>query len=265
MKASLRKRKQRRRKMIFRSRRVGQKAISLAKIKEKTEKLLFKLTPREISTYTSIKTRYEKEVGKNSNRIMGDLTQEEKYMALISSLSYKTGQERTDVLKALPGFSIVDDLSDENSVVVETSDKKTSVIGFRGTKPTNVGDLVADYHIAFGKTKESSRFKEAETKYNKVKERYTEVKVTGHSLGGAQAIHVAKLFGVQCWAWNPGQGVSDEYLSNAGVYPNIRTYHIIGDPISDTAGLENPKMVYRFPKVSSSNPLANHALTNFTN
>lgn len=263
MRTSLRKRKQRRNKMVFRARRIGQRAISLTKIKEKADKLLFKLTPREISTYTSIKERYERDVGKVSNRKLEDLTQEERYMALVSSLSYKTGQERSDVMKLLPGFSIVDDLSDENSVVVETTDKKTSVIGYRGTKPTNVGDLVADYHIAFGKMKESNRFKEAEMKYTKVKEIYPEVKVTGHSLGGAQAIHVAKMFGVQCWAWNPGQGVSEEYLNDNRIYPNIRTYHIIGDPISETAGLENPKMVYRFPKVSSKNPLANHALTNF--
>jgi len=235
-------------------------------VKRKSASLVETMTPKELVLYRQIKKRYEMQVGTGANRDISDLTSEERLMAKISSLAYKLGQERIKLEsdeQFMEGYRVVPELSDDNSVVVARGSQ--TIIGYRGTIPTKTGDLVADYHITFGSTGESRRFREAEEKFKRVKatQRYSDIWVTGHSLGGAQAIHVAKIFQVPCWAWNPGQGVSEDYLNDTKVYPEIRTYHILGDPISDTAGLENPSAVYVFPRVSSYNPLANHSLDNF--
>jgi len=234
-------------------------------VKEKTASLVETMTPKELGTYRKIKERYELQVGKNSNRELSGLNSEERLMAKISRLAYKLGEQRDRVSgeQLIDGYRVVPELSDDNSVVVANG--SNAIIGYRGTIPTKTADLVADYHITFGTTAESRRFREAEEKFKRVRDtaKYSDIRVTGHSLGGAQAIHIAKMFHVPCWAWNPGQGVSEQYLNETTVYPNIRTYHILGDPISDTAGLENPSAVYVFPRISVINPLANHSLDNF--
>lgn len=213
-------------------------------LKGLTSKLISKMTPKEYTTYLMIKKRYETEIGGEINRNIEDLTLEEKMMASISKMVYSEKNCRV-------------------GVVYESYDKQTAVLGFKGTDPSNVDDMISNYHILFGKAKGCKKFIEAENLYMEVKDKYPCVKVTGHSLGGSQAIHISKLFGVQCWAWNPGQGISEDYLTNTRIYPNIKTYHIVGDLISEIAGLENPRGVYRFPSVSSKNPLVNHTMDNF--
>lgn len=213
-------------------------------LKGLTEKIISKMTPKEYSVYLMIKERYEAEIGSGSNRNIEDLTEEEKYMAVISRRVYFEKD-----------YNI--------GVVVGSYDRKTAVIGFKGTDPTNLNDMISNYRIFLGRTDGCKKFLEAEKLYMEVREQYPEVKVTGHSLGGTQAIHIAKRFGSQCWAWNPGQGLSEEYLNDSNIYPNIKTYHIIGDVISELAGLENPTGVYRFPEISSKNPLVNHSMKNF--
>lgn len=260
------------RKLSFRRRsspkRVRQRSAGIREkiggLKVKAKQLLKRMTPEELTTYKAIQQRYETEVGNTSNRSLESLSDVEKTMAQISQQAYLfVSKKKNTYAKRTGELTIVPELSDDNSVVYENGD--LAVIGYRGTIPSKIGDLVADYHITFGTTSESKRFQAAEAKYQAVKNtgKYREIQVTGHSLGGAQAIHIAKLFGLECWAWNPGQGVSKDYLNDSRIFPKIRTYHILGDPISDTAGLENPSSVFVFPAVSSVNPLANHSLDNF--
>lgn len=234
---------------------------AVSSIKDKAGTFIETMTPNELVTYKKIKQRYSELVGNSANRSVGDLNETERNMANISKQAYQF--VKTNQTENVDGFRLIPELSDSESVVFEKGD--VAVIGYRGTIPSKIGDLVADYHITFGSTMESKRFTNAEEKYRAVKAtgKYSSIMVTGHSLGGAQAIHVAKLFDLDCWAWNPGQGVSEAYLNDRSVYPKIRTYHILGDPISDTAGLENPKMVYLFPAISQFNPLVNHSLDNF--
>lgn len=228
---------------------------------DKASKFMSRMTPKQLVLYKKIKQRYSEEVGNTPNRTVSDLSSMERDMALISQQAYQF-VKKNQIVK-VDGFKLVAELSGSESVVFEKDD--TAVIGYRGTVPSKAGDLVADYHITFGSTMESKRFMNAEKKYFAVKDtgRYSKIMVTGHSLGGSQAIHVAKLFDLECWAWNPGQGVSETYLNSQRIYPKIRTYHVLGDPISDTAGLENPASVFIFPEVSQINPLANHSLDNF--
>lgn len=235
------------------------------KIKVTVGKLVDTMTPQQLMIYKQIRERYELEVGNRPNRDPGSLSSEERLMARISRLSYLFSQDddRNRSGDMIDGYQLVPELSDDNSVVVYKG--SVAIIGFRGTVPTKSSDLVADYHVALGTTAESRRFREAEEKFQRVRAtaKYGVIKVTGHSLGGAQAVHVAKIYHVDCWAWNPGQGVSETYLLDKMVYPNIRTYHISGDPISNISGLENPSSVYIFPQISQLNPLTNHTLDNF--
>jgi hypothetical protein len=148
-------------------------------------------------------------------------------------------------------------------VAVKNISNDSVIIAFRGTNPKNIDDLVANYHIFYGSVERCERFKKAEDVYLEYSSRYKNIYLTGHSLGGSQAVYLAKKYGGMCWAWNPGQGLSEDYLNDNNIYTNINTYHIIGDPISELAGLENPGSLHRFPKIDSKNPLVNHAMRNF--
>lgn len=210
-----------------------------------------------------LKKRYETDVGVEPNRTLESLTPEEKLMAWVSKLAYKKIQNRREMILSRPEYFIDETLSGDNSVVVVPTEEDHAIIGFRGTNPTRLDDIIAGIHVLADTLDKSVRFKDALATYRQVSQKYGLVKVTGHSLGGTQAIYIARKFPVDCWAWNPGQGISKRYLDDKTTYPNIRTYHIIGDPLSRFAGLENPDALYRFPTISQDKILGNHSLDIF--
>ena len=59
----------------------------------------------------------------------------------------------------------------------------------------------------------SGRFKGAEKAYRNTAKKYGKenVQVTGHSLGGSQAVHVGMKYGVQGTAFEPGSGVAGAF------------------------------------------------------
>lgn len=202
----------------------------------------------------------EKRMQHRKNTI--DMSEDELMYAKMSQAAYRYVDQTHDV--ELAGHTLLTDFSDDKSIVYANKNKTHIVIAYRGTIPTKYSDLVADVYITFGKTDKSNRFKDAMNKYTTVQNNYPKATIvtTGHSLGGSQAIYVAKNTGVDCWAFNPGQGVSKEYLNDVDKFSNIHTMHIENDPISDTAGLENIAGIVIFPAVSN-NPLKNHSLDNF--
>lgn len=235
----------------------------VASVKENIKDMTEKMTPDMLKTFMEIKKVYsanEDRMQHRDNTI--DMSEDEIMYARMSQTAYRFVEGKND--REIAGYTIVDNFSDDKSIVFMNKAKNHIVIAYRGTIPTKYSDLVADVYITFGKTDKSNRFNEAMNKYHTVKNNYPkmEISTTGHSLGGSQAIYVAKKTGVHCWAFNPGQGVSKEYLNDVDKYKNIHTLHINNDPISDTAGLENPAGIVVFPAVSN-NPLKNHSLDNF--
>jgi len=59
----------------------------------------------------------------------------------------------------------------------------------------------------------SGRFRGAEKAYRNTAKKYGKenVQVTGHSLGGSQAVHVGRKYGVEGTAFEPGSGVAGAF------------------------------------------------------
>lgn len=83
----------------------------------------------------------------------------------------------------------------------------SAILAFRGTDPKNPYDLIADAQLATGTDRllpYYSRLARAEELYNKVKEEYGDVTLTGHSLGGFLADYTARKNDEQAVVFNPG-------------------------------------------------------------
>ena len=109
------------------------------------------------------------------------------------------------------------------------------VIAFRGTQVEEDlrADLRADYAVLTGTEAEHERFAEADRFYNEVRARVggAEVVVTGHSLGGALAAHVARLHPeTRAYTFNQGAGLGS--LTRAGDTSNVVVYTTGNDPLS---------------------------------
>ena len=116
-----------------------------------------------------------------------------------TSKSHKGMKARQDTLDKMreKGFELDNDLSDRETSVFYNPSTKKVIVGYRGTamddSKTRWKDLKSDFNILIGKTRNDQRFREANEKYNAVREKYGDeytYNVTGHSLGGALAKHV---------------------------------------------------------------------------
>lgn len=156
------------------------------------------------------------------------LRRESEYAGL-SQLSYdaETGRgegskfERAFRDSGLSGIYRVDEeLSDANRTTFQDTRTGRGVIAFRGTNLKNAGDLGTDAAVAFGLQRLTPRFGDAERVTRGAIERYGgagNVDVTGHSLGGTQAMHATNRTGVHSYSFNPGAGLSRNQLSQMGL------------------------------------------------
>lgn len=108
----------------------------------------------------------------------------------------------------ITGYTLDSELSDENHVVIEKPDGN-AIVAYRGTDPTNVNDLMADTLILTGKYKDAvhlqgTRFNKADEYYRNAVNKYNDVELTGHSLGGSMAIAIGSLYGTKSVVFNPG-------------------------------------------------------------
>ena len=174
--------------------------------------------------------------------VYDQLSGEDQSLAKLSKAAYgKKGERDAEVA----GWTIDRDLSGDNAAVY-TRDGAVS-IAYRGTDPTNTSDLKADAHILTGKQKDSKRFREAEDLYKRARAKYgkSTFKLTGHSLGGSQAAHVARKYaddGTTASVFNPGRGIDASHMKNRALCAiglgnkrrckAVTTHAIRGDPIS---------------------------------
>ena len=159
--------------------------------------------------------------------------------------------------------------SDTNSVTIIKSDG-SAVISYRGTDFSNPSDLLADFQILSGvhsnpwmqQMNAMNRFEEANSKFLKVKERYGEPKLTGHSLGGTQALNVARKNNGNAIIFNPGSSPLAEpfhYLLNND---KPQTIYTTGDDLISYSSLFGNDNVIIVPR-KNKDQYYSHSLVNF--
>jgi len=117
-------------------------------------------------------------------------------------------------------YKIDPKLSNKNAVVLKMDNDV--VISYRATDLKNPSDLLADTEIFLGRDKIkiflNDRFDEADKLYNKVKETYpnSEITLTGHSLGSAEAIYVGSKNNTRSVSFNEGTSPLDVVFSQFG-------------------------------------------------
>ncbi len=158
------------------------------------------------------------------------------------------------------GYEIDPELSQPSRTVFYNKSKNKAVIAYKGTDPKHVSDLIADGQIFNGMDEYlSGRFRGAEKAYRNTAKKYGKenVQVTGHSLGGSQAVHVGRKYGVEGTAFKPGSGVAGAFrraredIGNAASHKLLSGIHkVFGktfSPEKKTAGVQivgsayNPK------------------------
>lgn len=160
-----------------------------------------------------------------------------------------------------------------------------ATIAYRGTNPKgNLSDLLADAQLTLGLQSHGSRFQEADSLYRATEARYGKgnVEVTGHSLGGTEALYVARRHGLGGTAFNPGTSFAGpdnvkELLAGSGSKVNTvlstdhyqdrlpASFKVGNDAISRFSKLYHERTTYVAPDHQSAWNLFNaHDLSNFT-
>ena len=134
----------------------------------------------------------------------GDIDEQGSEAAILSYASYnfyREGYEKTQEELGhygLGDFQILPELSDDHSTVIIRPDG-SAVVSYKGTD--SFEDLLPDFGIAFGAHNSlipyqtSHRFEQANQKLKDTEKIADIAYLTGHSLGGAQAITTARKNG----------------------------------------------------------------------
>lgn len=124
--------------------------------------------------------------------------------ANLSHGAYGGGQDMSHM-----GYEIDPELSNRNRTLYKHKDTGKAVLSFRGTElgtKNKMGDLGSDALLALGLHKLSSRFRNAKHATARAVEKYgaDNLTLTGHSLGGSQALYANSKHGIETHAFNPG-------------------------------------------------------------
>ena len=161
---------------------------------------------------------------------------EEINFAELAQRSYKEGKERE-----VKGFDILNQYSSPDRVVYKHQDTGHVVISFRGTDLKNwkdgfsskgFRDVSTDLLLGSGSEGLSHRFYNAEQVTQKVINEFGKhnVSVTGHSLGGSQAMHVSRKYDLHGHVYNPHTTWSQALTG--GYYPQVTLHVNESDPVS---------------------------------
>ena len=112
------------------------------------------------------------------------------YNAVKNSYSDRNKQKTAFVKE---GFVFDSDLSDNEKQVYFNPNDKKLLYTVKGTNPFNLRDIGTDAYLAFGRLKDTNRFKEAQSTFNKAKQKYKpkETVLAAHSLGASISQYIA--------------------------------------------------------------------------
>lgn len=134
--------------------------------------------------------------------------------AKLSQAAYDPSKH-TDTTRKM-GYRIDKQLSSRTHTVYRHRSGKV-VVAYKGTSPEQWkrirgNDLAADLGIALGIPEHlNGRFRQADKVYRQAASKYgaKNVEVTGHSLGGSQAIYIGRKYHAKGIAFEPGSGPGD--------------------------------------------------------
>lgn len=154
----------------------------------------------------------------------------------------------------------------DNYIVVKKKNDGGVVIACRGT--AGVDDVVPDVYIATGLLRLHPRAREINRVLERYKNKYDEVTMTGHSLGGSLAAAAATAGGVMAVIFNQGSSPVDSIPLVKGVkanlgynYKNVVSFFTPEDPISMSERLAGSEQHIVID--SDSNIFTAHSLSNF--
>ena len=195
--------------------------------------------------------------------------------AIASQLAYDYYDNNNDpeqIQQALDtymeGYTFDPEYSTDNASTFIRPDG-TAIIAYRGTRPTNLDDLNADASILAGQHRTDTphpRFVEAANHYNYVKNKYGNVDLTGHSLGGTLADYVGRTNDERAVVFNPGQtpfslSVIPASADRRTTIYRTNTFDVVSFANSMYPHAQNIRVVPQTD--STSGWFASHSLTNF--
>jgi hypothetical protein len=177
------------------------------------------------------------------------------------------------------GWNTDTELSNRNRQVYHHPESNKAIVAYRGTSlnsKSKWGDLGSDALLAIGLKGLSSRFKNAKKVAQATADKYGQdnVVLTGHSLGGSQALYANSKLGLETHGYNAGVSPSDATqgikkkvwdkltfgLFKKPVKPNATIYTTGKDPIS----ILSPMVANAQTKfVKKKKGVDAHALANF--
>jgi len=183
----------------------------------------------------------------------------------------------------LEGYTIDQELSDNESLVLFNDQGQEVTLAVRGTDPSNLIDLRADAQILRGGEGTTERFTGEFDKMARIMEKYPDAKhvVTGHSLGGNISYKLARHFDIEGHHFNSGASVREARdnvmsvlecgFSNSSACNTLEKQHFYStrvDPIStmmmnrfvDRFGRQNVHYQFR-PGIIE--PVFGHSLSHF--
>tara|TARA_R100000951_G_C2630631_1_gene177534 strand:- start:249 stop:1064 length:816 start_codon:yes stop_codon:yes gene_type:complete len=203
------------------------------------------------------------------------MPQEDYEYSIASQLSYDYFDNNNDAEKIqtsldtyLEGYTFDPDYSNNNASTIIRPDG-TAILAYRGTRPTNFDDLNTDASILAGQHRTDiphPRFIEAMHHYNLVKEKYNNLDITGHSLGGTLADYVGRMNDEKAVVFNPGESpfslsvIPKSDTSKTTIY-RTNTFDIVSFSNSMYPHAQSIRVV---PQTDSqSDWFGSHNLTNF--
>ena len=118
-----------------------------------------------------------------------------KFARLANASYYFENQDFIDemfsYMNELEYFEVDKDLSTEEHSIFHDKNTKETIISYRGT--VNSKDMLDDTQIMISNEENTDRFKKSQEIFDRVVEKYgkNNVAVTGHSLSGGIALHIA--------------------------------------------------------------------------
>lgn len=151
--------------------------------------------------------------------------------------SYKSPKDRD---RNINGYIYDEELSNNRNAIYHKKGVGT-IHAVRGTDINSTKDKLDDLLVLIGLNKVSNRYKKTKKLHTRVKGKYGETQLTGHSLGGTIANNLSRETGSKATLYNPGRSVEqlhqlagDHFTDNG---KNIHTFRHRLDPISITGSL----------------------------